>query len=154
MGHIRLSSALTFHQVPIVLRAYVTAYVCLCWGMGILLSAGCLRAVVGWEGEMGWRLLFILQWIWPVPLGLAAFFAPESPWNAIRRDRPELAKKALMRLREDSPNKETEVDATIAYIRHTTELEKAETEGATILECFKGVNLRRTEVVSPTHHRS
>ncbi|ETN41289.1 uncharacterized protein HMPREF1541_03224 [Cyphellophora europaea CBS 101466] len=132
--------------VPIVLREYVTAYVCLCWGMGILLSAGALRAVDGLEGEMGWRLLFILQWIWPLPLGIGAYFAPESPWNAIRRNKPEIAKEALGRLRSDSPNKEAEVEATIAYIRHTTELEKAETEDASLWECFRGVNLRRTEV--------
>ena len=115
--------------------------------MGILLSAGALRAVDGLEGEMGWRLLFILQWIWPLPLGIGAYFAPESPWNAIRRNKPEIAKEALGRLRSDSPNKEAEVEATIAYIRHTTELEKAETEDASLWECFRGVNLRRTEVV-------
>lgn len=116
--------------------------------MGILLSAGVLRACVGLEGTLGYRLPFSLQWIWPAPLFVCAFFCPESPWNSIRRNRPEEAKKNLMRLRSDSPNKEAEVDATIAYIRHTTELEKAETEGASIVECFKGVNLRRTEIVS------
>ena len=116
--------------------------------MGILLSSGALRAVVGLKGEWGWRLLFVLQWVWPVPLGIGAFWAPESPWNAIRRNKPELAKKSLNRLRGDSPNKVAEVEATLAYIRHTTELEMAETEGASILACFKGTNLRRTEVVS------
>lgn len=99
------------------------------------------------------RLPFSLQWIWPLPLCLGAYFCPESPWNLVRRNKPDLARQSLMRLRGDSPNKETEVEATLAYIRHTTELEMAETEGATILECFKGVNLRRTEIVSewPIH---
>lgn len=32
-------------------------------------------------------------------------------------------------------------------MRHTNELEKELTEGATYLDCFKGVNLRRTEIV-------
>lgn len=53
-----------------------------------------------------------------------------------------------MSLRSDSPNKEQEVEATLAYIRHTTEIERAETESASFLECFKGTNLRRTEIVS------
>jgi SP family general alpha glucoside:H+ symporter-like MFS transporter len=53
-----------------------------------------------------------------------------------------------MRLRSDSPTKEQEVEATLAYIRHTTELEKADMEDANFLECFKGTNLRRTEIVS------
>lgn len=36
----------------------------------------------------------------------------------------------------------------LALIQHTTELEKAETSGATYLDCFRGTNLRRTEIVS------
>jgi hypothetical protein len=89
-----------------------------------------------------------LQWLWPIPLLVACYFAPESPWNAVRRNKLDLAKKSLHRLRSDSPNKNEEVEATLAYIRHTTELEKAETEGASFFECFKGTNLRRTEIVS------
>lgn len=52
-----------------------------------------------------------------------------------------------MRLRQDSPEKEKEVEATVAYIRHTTQLEKEETENASFFECFQGVNWRRTEIV-------
>jgi len=39
-----------------------------------------------------------------------------------------------------------EIEATLALIVHTTQLERAETAGATYLECFKGTNLRRTEI--------
>lgn len=99
------------------------------------------------QGELGWRLPFAIQWAWPVPLLIGGFFAPESPWNAVRRGKYELAKKSLMRLRSNGPNKEQEVEATMAYIRHTTELEKAETESASFLDCFRGTNLRRTEIV-------
>lgn len=120
----------------------------MCWGAGILLSSGVVRAVAHIEGDMGWRLPFLLQWIWPVPLFIGAYFAPESPWNAVRRGDSELAKRSLMRLRGDSPQKEAEVEAALAFIKHTTALEAAETEGAGFTECFKGTNLRRTEIVS------
>jgi len=53
-----------------------------------------------------------------------------------------------MRLRSDSPNKVLEVESTLAYIRHTTAIEKAETADASFVECFQGTNLRRTEIVS------
>lgn len=53
-----------------------------------------------------------------------------------------------MRLTEDSPEKEEEVEATLAYIQYTTEMEAAETENASFFECFSGTNLRRTEIVS------
>lgn len=133
-----------------MLRPYVTAYVCMCWGAGILLSSGVVRAMVTVEGNLGWRLPFALQWIWPLPLLIGAYLAPESPWNSIRRGNADEATKSLKRLREDTPNRDLEVARTVAYIKYTTQLEKAETEDAGYLECFKGVNLRRTEIVSST----
>lgn len=38
-------------------------------------------------------------------------------------------------------------DETIALIEHTNELEKSMKEGVTYLDCFRGVDLRRTEIV-------
>lgn len=119
----------------------------MCWGGGILLSSGVVRAVAGIQGDLGWRLPFALQFIWPLPLFIGTYFAPESPWNAVRRGKMDLAKQSLMRLRQDEPDKERSVDAAIAYIKYTTELERAETENASFTECFKGTNLRRTEIV-------
>jgi SP family general alpha glucoside:H+ symporter-like MFS transporter len=119
----------------------------MCWGAGILLSSGVVRAVASIQGDLGWRLPFAIQWVWPIPLFIAAYFAPESPWNAVRRGKLDLAKKSLMRLREDSPQKEREVEATLAYIRHTTQLEMEESGDASFFECFQGVNWRRTEIV-------
>ncbi|KAJ5306910.1 hypothetical protein PENANT_c003G09966 [Penicillium antarcticum] len=141
-----LSTTYACEVVPTVLRPYVTAYVSMCWGAGILLSSGVVRAVASLEGDLGWRLPFALQWVWPVPLFIGAYFAPESPWNAVRRGKLDVARKSLLRLHQDTPEKEREVDAALAYIRHTTELEKAETANASFLECFKGQNLRRTEI--------
>jgi SP family general alpha glucoside:H+ symporter-like MFS transporter len=125
----------------------------MCWGAGILLSSGVVRAVAGLPGDLAWRLPFALQWIWPVPLFIGAYLAPESPWNAVRRGKIDMARKSLMRLREDTPDKEMEVNATLAYIRHTTALEQAETENASFWECFQGTNLRRTEIVSILYRR-
>ncbi|KAJ3546749.1 hypothetical protein NM208_g1857 [Fusarium decemcellulare] len=42
--------------------------------------------------------------------------------------------------------REAEVEASLAYIQHTTALEKAETHDATFLDCFRGTNLWRTEI--------
>jgi MFS transporter, SP family, general alpha glucoside:H+ symporter len=133
--------------VPTVLRSYVTAYVCMCWGAGILLSSGVVRAVVSVEGDLGWKLPFALQWIWPIPLAIGAYLAPESPWNSVRRGKMDEARKSLTRLRQDTPNRAREVESTLAYIRYTTELERSETAEASYLDCFRGTNLRRTEIV-------
>ncbi|KAH8897920.1 putative MFS alpha-glucoside transporter [Thozetella sp. PMI_491] len=141
-----LSTTYASEIVPTILRPYVTAYVCMCWGAGILLSSGVVRAVTGIDGDLGWRLPFVLQWVWPVPLFIGAYLAPESPWNAVRRDNIELARKSLTRLRRDTPDREAEVESTLAYIQYTTALEKAESGDASFLECFRGTNLRRTEI--------
>ena len=134
--------------MPVVLRPYVTAYVCMCWGAGILLSSGVVRAVAGVSGDLGWRLPFAIQWVWPVPLLIAAYLAPESPWNAVRRGKMDLAKRSLLRLHSDDPEKERKVDSTLAYIKYTSDMEKSETAEASFLDCFRGTNLRRTEIVS------
>ncbi|WVW79631.1 hypothetical protein I302_101600 [Kwoniella bestiolae CBS 10118] len=141
-----LSTSYASEIVPTVLRPYVTAFVCMCWGLGITISSAVVRGVVGMEGDWGWRLPFCLQWIWPLPLFIAAYLAPESPWNAVRRGKQELARNSLTRLRDPSKTTEREIDATLAYINHVTNLERAETAGSSVLECFRGVNLRRTEI--------
>lgn len=120
----------------------------MCWGFGLTISAGILRVVLTVPGDWGWRLPISLQWIWPLPLFVAAYFAPESPWNAVRRGNIEEARKSLYRLRNADGNNDHEVETTLAYIRYTTELERAETENANFIDCFKGTNLRRTEIVS------
>jgi MFS transporter, SP family, general alpha glucoside:H+ symporter len=118
----------------------------MCWGGGILLSSGVVRAVVNVEGDLGWRLPFALQWVWPIPLFIAAYLAPESPWNCVRRGKTDEARHALTRLRQDTPERHQQVESSLAYIAYTTELEKAETENASFADCFKGTNLRRTEI--------
>ncbi|KAL3464503.1 general substrate transporter [Aspergillus heterothallicus] len=141
-----LSTTYASEVVPTILRPYVTAYVCMCWGAGILLSSGVVRAVAGINGDMGWRLPFIIQWIWPIPLIVGTYFAPESPWNSVRRNKDEEARTSLHRLYQDMPEREQRVEQTLAYIKYTTEMEKLETADASFLECFKGTNLRRTEI--------
>lgn len=62
--------------------------------------------------------------MWPLPLFIAIWFAPESPWWLVRQGRPEDAKKSLLRL--TSVDRETDFDAdeTIAMMVHTTALEE------------------------------
>lgn len=73
------------------------------------------------------------------------YFAPESPWNCVRRGKLDLA---LVQLRRLGAKSETEEDlqAKLAYMVHTTNLERNESSGASFIELFKGTNLRRTEI--------
>lgn len=58
------------------------------------------------------------------------------------------SQKESIALSEKSPEQEAEVEATLAYIQYTTEMEMAETANASFWECFQGTNLCRTEIVS------
>lgn len=85
--------------------------------------------------------------MWPVPLFIGVWLAPESPWWLVRKGRLDDARKALVRL--TSTNRETDFDAdeTVAMMVHTTALEEKITAGSSYLDCFKGTDLRRTEIV-------
>jgi SP family general alpha glucoside:H+ symporter-like MFS transporter len=145
-----LAPAYAAEVTPVVLRPYLTTYVNMNWGFGQLLSSGVLRALLSREDEWAYRIPFAMQWMWPVPLIVAIAFAPESPWWLVRRGRNEDAKKSLQAL--TSAMSDEELNQTVSMMRHTNEveieieIEKQMEAGTSYLDCFKGVNLRRTEI--------
>lgn len=132
---------------PVALRGYLTTWVNFCWGLGQLIGTGVIKGTIGWDNQWSWRVPYALQWMWPFPLALAIFFAPESPWWLVRKGRVEDAKKALLRLTSLNRDTDFDVDETVAMISHTTSLEEKITSGSSFADCFKGVDLRRTEIV-------
>jgi SP family general alpha glucoside:H+ symporter-like MFS transporter len=96
---------------PVVLRAYFTTYVNMCWVIGQFIASGkpsslslyseilandmtgVLRRLVARTDEWAYRIPFAIQWVWPVPIIVGVFLTPESPWWFVRRGRIEDAKK-------------------------------------------------------------
>ncbi|ORY20425.1 putative general alpha-glucoside permease [Naematelia encephala] len=140
-----LTTSYAAEVAPVALRSYLTTWVNACWGIGQLISLAVLRGLLSRTDQWGWRIPYALQWIWPVPLILVAFFAPESPWWLVRRGRIEDAKRSLERL--TSRGQDLDLDNTVAMMRMTNTLEKEITAGSSYLDCFRGVELRRTECV-------
>lgn len=134
--------------MPTNLRAYLTTYVNLCWVLGQLTAAGVIRGCLNIEGQWSYRIPFAIQWIWPVPIFIGAWLAPESPWWLVRKGRYEDARRSLQGLTSPTPSIPFDVDGQLAMIRSTNELEKAMSEGTSYLYCFKGADLRRTEIAS------
>ncbi|KAI5283655.1 hypothetical protein KEM54_001956 [Ascosphaera aggregata] len=132
---------------PVVLRGYLTTWVNCCWGIGQMIGVGVLKGFLFRNDQWAYRIPYGLQWVWPLPLFIGVLFAPESPWWLVRKGRIEDAKKALLRI--TSKNSETgfNADDTIAMMVHTNQLENDLTKGASYLDCFKGTDLRRTEIV-------
>lgn len=138
-----LTTSYAVEVCPVVLRPYLTTYVNMMWGLGQLISVGVLRAMLSRTDEWSYRIPFALQWMWPVPLIAGILLAPESPWWLVRKGRPADARAALRAL---SMNSDDELDTTISMMRYTDEVEKEISVGTSYLDCFRGVNLRRTEI--------
>lgn len=138
---------------PLALRGYLTAYVNMCWAIGQFIAAGVLQGLVLNTTQWSYRIPFALQWMWPVPLFVLTYLAPNSPWWLVRHGRIDDAKNAVRRLSLRAI--EHEVDPRVALMVHTNALE-VEQEAQkpddfkgwkSYLMVFRGTNLRRTEIV-------
>ncbi|KAF3384211.1 Maltose permease MAL61 [Talaromyces pinophilus] len=129
---------------PVALRPYLTSYVNLCWTIGQLICAGCLRGVSSNTTEWSYRIPYAVQWVWPIPIALGVYFSPESPWWLVRQGQLEKAKAAILQLTSGDPD--YKVDETLAMMVHTNQLEIEQNSGSSFLDCFKGTDLRRTEI--------
>lgn len=142
-----LTTAYASEVCPVALRGYLTTYVNLCWVMGQFIVSGVLRAVLDRPDQWAYRIPFAVQWIWPIPVMIMCILAPESPWWCVRHGRVDEARHNLVRLMSRSGGM---ADRTLAMMQHTNQLEEESTAGTTYWDCFKGPNLRRTEIVCLT----
>lgn len=132
---------------PLALRGYLTVYINLCWALGQLIAAGVLEGFVNRTDEWAYRIPFAIQWAWPIPLLASLWFAPESPWWLVRKGDLAAAEQALRRLCQPSM---VDVQQSLAMIIHTNAMEEQAQVGTSYLDCFRGVDLRRTEIACLT----
>ncbi|KAK4078080.1 hypothetical protein Purlil1_12049 [Purpureocillium lilacinum] len=107
---------------PTCLRAFLTSYVSQNWVIGQIVAACVLRGVLNVEAPWSYRIPFAVQWLWPIPVAIAVFFAPESPWWL-------------------------DIDKTVTLMVLTTEHEREAGSSTTFAACFQGTDLRRTIIV-------
>lgn len=138
--------------MPLALRGYLSSNINLCWIIGQIIAQGTLRGLVDTTSQWSYRIPFAIQWFWAGLVLVIVFFAPESPWFLVRKGRLEQARAVLVRLAEKNQN--FNPDNVIAMMQHTDLVEKQLNNGkkerndVTFIECFRGKNLRRTEIAS------
>ncbi|WWD16321.1 hypothetical protein CI109_100747 [Kwoniella shandongensis] len=141
-----LTTAYAAEISPVALRPYLTAYVNICWVIGQLIASGVLRAVLGWDSQWAYRVPFALQWVWPVPILVGCIFAPESPWWQVRKGYLSEARRTVKRLNKGAT--EEQIEGSVSLMIHTNAIEKSISAGTSYWDCFKGIDLRRTEIAS------
>lgn len=134
----------TSEVCPVVLRGLLEAYIDLCWVIGQFIATGVLTGLESRSDQWAYRIPFAIQWIWPVMLLIGLPFVPESPWWLVGKGLLEDADKSLRRL--SAPTDKIDIKQTLSMLIRTNQLELEEKSQGTYFDCFRGANLRRTEI--------
>lgn len=155
-GFQSLASAYASEVCPVSIRPLLTTYVNLCWVFGQLLASGVLRATVIRSDVWAWKIPYAVQFFWPFPVFITCIFAPESPWWLTRHGKHDQAYKSLNRLLSKKGLSASESDELVkdyqAMIQYTEAMEQINENQQSAqkqnryIDCFKGVDLRRTEI--------
>lgn len=119
----------------------------MCFIIGQFISAGVIKGLSTREDQWGYRIPFALQWAWPIFLTPFIYLSPESPWYYVRKGRVKDAEASLNRLRsKKAAGSRIDSRKKLAAIIYTNNLERNLTIGTSYWDCFKGTELRRTEI--------
>ncbi|KAL2152835.1 hypothetical protein VTH82DRAFT_3990 [Thermothelomyces myriococcoides] len=129
--------------VPIKLRAPVTQMLQMFWAVGSIIVGAVTYVYNQVDHERAYKIPIALQWMFPTPLAILMFLAPESPWWLVRKGRLEEAATSVERLGRRSRLNSGE---TVAMMRRVVELEKTEGEPS-FWELFRGTDTYRTLIV-------
>ncbi|KAK9783954.1 putative Maltose permease MAL31 [Seiridium cardinale] len=129
--------------VPIQLRAPATQMLQMFWAVGSIIVGAVTYHYNPYTDASAYKIPIALQWMFPTPLAILVFCAPESPWWLVRKGRLEEAANAVGRLGRRS---RLNTGETVAMMRRVIEMEKTEKEPS-LVELFKGTDLYRTWIV-------
>lgn len=111
--------------------------------MSDLIIIGVTYAYNQRSDQWAWRVPLALQWLFPTPLLILIFLAPESPWWLIRRGRKEEALRSIQRLGRKS---QAHAEDALAMMERTVEIEAQMGGSPSLLDLIKGTDLRRTVI--------
>ncbi|KAH7198417.1 general substrate transporter [Fusarium flagelliforme] len=129
---------------PLPLRGIALSLNILMMNVGFLIAISTTYSRVKIMDESAFRVVFATAWVFPGILALGLPFLPESPYYLIMKNDHDQALKHLTRL----SSVDEDLDARLKHMEDTVEAERRlSCEKASFLECFKGVNWRRTRII-------
>ncbi|KAH0365956.1 putative sugar transporter, partial [Aureobasidium melanogenum] len=129
--------------VPLRLRAPATQMLQMFWAIGSIIVGAVTYVYNPIQAERAYKIPIALQWMFPTPLAILIWFAPESPWWLTRKGKYEQAAHSVERLgRKSAVNSADQV----SMMRRVIEMEASEKKPSYV-ELFKGTDLRRTFIV-------
>ncbi|WVR09711.1 hypothetical protein IAU60_006787 [Kwoniella sp. DSM 27419] len=128
--------------VPMRLRAPATQVLQMFWAIGSIIVGAVSYHYEKRLDPSAYKIPTALQWMFPTPLAILMFFAPESPWWLVRKGRLEEAAKSVVRL-----GRKTRVNPTEAVAMMRRVVEHEAQSSPNYIELFKGTDLRRTLIV-------
>ena len=140
--YVVIAPAYASEVCPVALRGVLTSVTNIAFVMGQLIANGVVAGTSTLDNHWAYSAPFAIQWLWPLIILIGFPFAPESPWWLQRQGRLDEAEDSLRRL----AGKEVDVRPVLAMIVETDRLEREMEAGSTYADCFKKINLRRTEI--------
>ncbi|KAL0766759.1 hypothetical protein CaCOL14_010330 [Colletotrichum acutatum] len=145
LGH-SLGPVFVAELAPVKMRGVCLVLVNTMITVGQWLNSATVLASDHYHNDLSWRIPLITQLIPPGLLLCGLVFLPESPsWLLIKGRREEAAKSYK---RFNGPNFDVDAALAVATVAIAKEQEaKKEQESARWVDCFKGVNGRRTAII-------
>lgn len=135
-----IASSYASEVSPVEVRGVATSAVQFLIGIGQLFAVLMIKAFGTLGSLNAYRIPFAIQFAFPAIILIGLPFCPESPWYLIRNSKFNEALKSLLRLGYPSP------EAALADLSETITKETKTSANATYIDCFRGSDLRRTEI--------
>lgn len=131
---------------PVSLRSTLASAINMSWVIGQFISTAVLTGSESQPNQWAYRIPLGVQWVWPLILIPLVTFMPESPWWTLKQGDRQGTRRALERLVD---KQKVDIDIYLDYMSHTIQEEDHDT--GKFADCFKGADLRRTEVCCLTY---
>ncbi|KAI0172970.1 hypothetical protein GGR52DRAFT_546850, partial [Hypoxylon sp. FL1284] len=140
---ITFSNAYIVECAPPQLRALCSAAFAITINIGTILGAVVDERTSHIMSRLSYQIPLACLFIFPATLSIFVFFIPESPRWLMLHDRREEAEKSLIILRGNSLEPEFLQEELVEIVRGVEE-EKSNASSLSLVDIFRGTNLRRT----------